>query len=529
MKKVLLVVIDGCPYRVLKSAVETHKLPAFAALAAVGVLSPCTAVFPSITPAATTSIVTGCYPYEHGIGGACWYDSEQDRVLYFGDDAGVVWNKGVGDYFRDFVVGLNKERIRVDTIFQAVEGAGRRAASLNYLVFRGPVQHTVKTPLPVSLLPGVPSEAEILGPSIAVLGDFLGVQLETGETLRTNGGLFHRFGFEDEYTGDLLVKMAAARAFPDLTVAYFPNFDYTSHDVGPEEAAFVLEGVDKALRGLVSAYGAVEHLLAEMCVVITADHAHANIAEVAETAAIDLRALLSEFKVVETGREWQSDEDVIAEPNLRAAQVYFRRPTRGAVRRAIDAILSDERVDQVAWMASLLEEGNPGYFVAKQGGGLLQFWAAEDGASRASSVTDSYGGRWECRGDLSVVDANVEDGRLVYGSYPNAFERLAGALAFAESGHLWVTALPGYEFLNPPTKVHPGGGSHGSLHELDSIAPLLIAGFPAGVQVPLEPRTVDVMPLCLSAMGLEPRPRQVGAMHLVPRGGSANGFSGRGR
>jgi hypothetical protein len=90
---------------------------------------------------------------------------------------------------------------------------------------------------------------------------------------------------------------------------------------------------------------------------------------------------------------------------------------------------------------------------------------------------------------------------------------MAGILNLENSGHLMVTALPGYEFKLPRTSVHGGGGSHGSLHAQDSVVPLLMAGIPDGMEMPLYPRTVDVAPTCLKVLGLEVK-RQVGMSHV---------------
>jgi hypothetical protein len=97
--------------------------------------------------------------------------------------------------------------------------------------------------------------------------------------------------------------------------------------------------------------------------------------------------------------------------------------------------------------------------------------------------------------------------------YPNAFERITGILNLEDSGHLMVTAWPGYEFKIPRTSVHGGGGSHGSLHAQDSIVPLLIAGAPDGIALPPYPRTVDVAPICLKVLGLEAQ-IPVGVSHV---------------
>ncbi|MEZ6054294.1 MAG: hypothetical protein R3C02_23365 [Planctomycetaceae bacterium] len=46
-------------------------------------------------PAATASIATGVYPTEHEIAGAFWYNREDDRVAYYGDDFWVVIDEGM--------------------------------------------------------------------------------------------------------------------------------------------------------------------------------------------------------------------------------------------------------------------------------------------------------------------------------------------------------------------------------------------------------------------------------------------------
>jgi pimeloyl-ACP methyl ester carboxylesterase len=60
--RVLLVVIDAATPRVVCPAVLTGQLPVMQRLAEAGAMvDDCTTIFPSITPAATTSILTGCY------------------------------------------------------------------------------------------------------------------------------------------------------------------------------------------------------------------------------------------------------------------------------------------------------------------------------------------------------------------------------------------------------------------------------------------------------------------------------------
>ena len=71
-----------------------------------------------------------------------------------------------------------------------------------------------------------------------------------------------------------------------------------------------------------------------------------------------------------------------------------------------------------------------------------------------------------------------------------------------DSGQLWATARPGHEFAVPEAKVHTGGGSHGSLHRLDSLTALFMVGAPEHLSLPAQPRIVDIAPLALVVLGL---------------------------
>ncbi len=151
--KVLLVVIDAATARVVSPAIKTGQLPTMQRLAEAGRLHESVTMFPSITPAATTTIITGHYPAKSGIVGASWYDEGAENVAYFGDDFWVIAREGFRAFLDDFLVGLNGDRLRAPTLFQTVERAGKSAMCLNYLIFKGDVEHTVKIPGLLAMLP----------------------------------------------------------------------------------------------------------------------------------------------------------------------------------------------------------------------------------------------------------------------------------------------------------------------------------------------------------------------------------------
>jgi hypothetical protein len=69
------------------------------------------------------------------------------------------------------------------------------------------------------------------------------------------------------------------------------------------------------------------------------------------------------------------------------------------------------------------------------------------------------------------------------------------------SGDVWVTAEPGCEFEVSGGKAHAGGASHGALHALDSLSPIIIGGAGAAA-LPRYMRSVDIAPLCMELLGL---------------------------
>ena len=133
--------------------------------------------------------------------------------------------------------------------------------------------------------------------------------------------------------------------------------------------------------------------------------------------------------------------------------------------------------------------------------GHLEFWRGSDGPKLSR---DAFGTEWSWRGEDAALQLGVQSGVVESLEYPNAFERIAGALDAPNSGDVWVTAVPGCEFELPGGVAHVGGGSHGALHALDSLSPVVIGGAGAS-KLPRTMRVVDIAPLCLQLLGLPTR------------------------
>jgi hypothetical protein len=307
---------------------------------------------------------------------------------------------------------------------------------------------------------------------------------------------------DDAHTAEVLLHLARTGTLPALTVAYFPDNDFRSHEVGPEQALSCIHTFDGYLGELVAALGSFERLAADYCMLITGDHSHCDIVAGA-TAGVTLDKLLPEYTIAASGAVWSDGDDLMICLNLRAAQIYLRQPTADEAERVALALLTDGRLDQMFWRLRDVGVPSAGYVVLTRDRGRLHFWPGNDGPHTAEDV---YGQTWSWEGSLATVDGQLDEaGRLTFPAYPNAFERIAAGLEQAGAGPLWVTSRPGYSLHLTTTgvaEIHAGGGSHGALHACDSLAPLFMVGAPPEVQMPEHPRTVDLAPLCLAALRL---------------------------
>ncbi|QDU61992.1 Type I phosphodiesterase / nucleotide pyrophosphatase [Planctomycetes bacterium Pan216] len=494
MKNVILVVIDAFASDIARIGFEQERLPMLKTLADRGAIRDSIAVFPSITPAATASLVTGCFPADHHVAGMHWIDVARSDVAYFGDDKWTILQKGVDTFLNEFLVDLNYERLHVPALFELIERKGFEAASLNYLWFRGDTTHRVHEPWAIKLIPGVSLEGTICGPRVLHLGDL--VSSFEGVDLTSNGGPLERMGFNDRRTRDALLHLVE-RGLPAFTLAYFPDNDFDSHDDGPREALATLEKVDRSLAEVIDASGGLDRFLAETTMIVTGDHSQSELVEDASERGIDVHELLTGFKVGRRGDYWTEDDELVACPNLRAMQLYERSSGGPPTRQVVERLLSDPRVDQVIRRLDHASGSPTTYQVSTADRGEMSLRKAADSAD---AIADDHGVRWELEGDLAAIDATVSDRAIHFGDYPNALQRIAGA--FSEvSGSLWVTAKPGHEFRFSGGSLH-SRGSHGSLHLGDSVSPLIVAGGPEELQVPSVPRSVDVARLCMDALDL---------------------------
>lgn len=495
--KVLLVVIDAASPRVVCPAIQTGRLPNLKRLAEAGSMHErSVTIFPSITPAATSSIVTGVYPAEHGIAGASWYDEERQAVAYYGDDFWTITKEGYGRFLEDFLLKLNGDRLKAHTLFELVESSGRTASCVNYLVYRGNFTHKVRVPSLMALLPGVKSQEDIFGPSTLCLGDFV-TPHDGRRKVKDLGGPMHRFGMDDESGAAMLCQLAADNALGDFSLAYFADNDYRSHEVGPVAALPVVERVDAALGAMFDAAGGFERFTRDTCVVVTSDHGHCEILGDEKRAVIRLEHVLGSLQPADIARGWRRGDEIMICPNMRAAQIYVRAPSTVTIDRLVRAARADPRIDLALWHRRITVADSQIYVVDSRHG-RFEF---SRGRGSDQTARDAFGNVWNWRGELRALGLEIINDVIDSREYPNPLERIAGALDAPNSGDVWLTAEPGCEFEVSGGKAHAGGGSHGALHSLDSLSPVIIGGA-CSPTLPTHMRSVDIAPLCMELLGL---------------------------
>ncbi|MEA2484548.1 MAG: hypothetical protein QOC55_2495, partial [Thermoleophilaceae bacterium] len=96
--------------------------------------------------------------------------------------------------------------------------------------------------------------------------------------------------------------------------------------------------------------------------------------------------------------------------------------------------------------------------------------------SPGGELVDRRGGSWSVEGDLATLRAEVQDGRFLCTEYPDALARIWSSLNCPTAGDVLLSAAPGYEFVDWGGQDHVGGGSHGSMHAVDSLGALLWCG-----------------------------------------------------
>ena len=425
----------------LEGTIGSRETPTLATLAEHGSYRRATSVFPSLTPVCLSSIATGGHGDIHEIPHLVWYDRGEGRVVEYGSSFGAVRAAGIGQTLQDTLVNMNGQHLGANaiTIFEALADADLRTAATNFTAYRGRTRHR-------SSLPFLP---DVLGPK-----RFFFYNLYSSD--RTGAPLSWRnraAGSIDAYATAVGRWLVTRDAF-DFFLFYLSDYDYASHEHGPDSALPALQRCDAAIASLVEAGGGLDSFLDRYAVVVMADHGQTRVHESASLGLV-----------------YAGIEGVLPLGSNRAAHVYLSPAC------LLDPRSVAERLDGVAAAeVALFREGANA--VARRDGEELVF--APDGA-----------GDFRCSGETSIL------------GYPDGIARSWAALGNPNSGEVLVSAAQGFEFADLGGGDHAGGGSHGSLVAGDSEVPLLTVGVEAAPGSKRSVSIVDVAPLILAHFGVQ--------------------------
>jgi predicted AlkP superfamily pyrophosphatase or phosphodiesterase len=456
-QKLVLIVVDAMKPAMLERAIAAGRAPAMAEIMRRGHYVPeCVASFPSVTPVCAATITTGLGPDRHGIPSMNWYHREEGRYVEYGSSFSASRQFGVLRSLTDTVYRMNSEHLAPDalTVFESLDDAEVRTAGTTYLIYRGRHDHEVAQDSALArLVTSTLFRRTIKGPLELFYSD-LYASRRTG--CRGQMGLP---GARDQHTGCVGSYLVEHDLF-DFLLFSLPDNDAYSHRNGPHAQVTSLAAADRQIERLMHAGGGPDQFLEEHAVIVCSDHSQAAV-----EASIRLDHAFADFAVATpSARVAGSGGEVALSPAQRSAMIYALDDDdrEEIVDRSLEAVRDLEGVDLTMWMDG--EEA-----VIRGHRGELRF-APGDG------VQDARGHGWDVDGPLSVLRAEVQDGRLLSTEYPDALTRVWSALHCENAGEILLSAAPGYEFVDWGGADHVGGGSHGSLHRSDSFATLLWSG-----------------------------------------------------
>ncbi|MDX6623371.1 MAG: hypothetical protein QOE75_1303 [Solirubrobacterales bacterium] len=480
-KKLVLTYVDSLRTDLLLRAVEEGRAPTFGALLERGVLVPdCVSSFPSVTPVACSEMVTGVGSDRHWISGMNWYHRLERRYVEYGSSLEATRAFGIFRVLYDLVYNMNLAHLspEVETLFERLDDAGARTACTTFLIYRGRHRHQVS--LDGLLRKAVDAtrlkfQHHTWGPADLFYGDLYASREVPCKPTSLPGN-------RDPYAACCAVELVREDRC-DFLLLSLPDNDNYSHKYGPEASVESIAKADEAFAQVVEAGGGLDEFLDAHAVILLADHAQTDVHR-----GLPLAELLAhEWSVLQPSDDRPELAQLAVSPTGRAAHVYLlggevERPDPLAVAARLGEI---EGVDLVCRLQGAdgapLRREEPGmpatgdeWAVVERGEESVCFRPAA--AEAAGSVADLRGGSWEIDGDLGVLEARVEDGRLRSEAYPDPLARVFAALAAPHSGDFVVSLEEGFEAVDWGGVTHAGGGSHGALLAGDSLGPLLFVG-----------------------------------------------------
>ncbi|WP_438351757.1 alkaline phosphatase family protein [Paenibacillus sp. FA6] len=462
-KKVILLVVDSLMAQAIDKGRAQNELPTIQFLIEHGqYYKDVVSSFPTMSVTIDSSLVTGAYPDGHRVPGLTWYSTKEKKLINYGTGPMEIIKHGVDPVLVDALVNLNGSHLnrQLPTIYEDLARIGKKSGSINGLIYRGTVDHTLSIPPwiqgPTSLPPSIP----VKGPDYLALGA-LSDPLKGIEKLPD--GLTHRMGLNNQYSIETASYLIKENKLPDFLYIYLPDLDQKIHKNGPSELNGVKE-VDRQLQSLLQSFGSPEEALNKAIFVIVGDSGMTPILSAEDNPVVDLPSILKDYKVLRQGESVTDETETVLAVNETMAYVYHLKADK--LRDIAYLLKADPRIDIISWKEK-------GWIYAIQGETSKELRFKANG-----KLIDPYQQRWAVEQDVEVLDLKINAQRhtLIYGQYPDALQRLSGALHSHAGEFLVVTAKAGYELADRSSPTHKGGGGHGALGQMESLVPLIVSG-----------------------------------------------------
>ncbi|WP_101845314.1 alkaline phosphatase family protein [Halobacillus sp. Marseille-P3879] len=458
--RLITIVIDSLMDQPLQKAIKDGNAPALKFLMEKGQYFPnVVSAYPTMSMTIDTTLLTGTYPDQHRIPGLVWYDTKSNRLISYGSARKEIMMLGVKNVLNNALDELNNKHIssEVATIHEELDRENYKSASINALVYRGSESRQLIPPKLLTTFNFTPPVIHTKGTSLFSFGALS--QLNPHNRF---SHFWQSFGFNDKFSVDELIYLMKQHSLPKFTIAYLPNNDKSVHKKGPGN----INGIKKAdheLQRILDTFELWEEALRSSKWVIMGDSGHAPIGNQPENL-IDLPSLLQEYRIPKLASHVKKDAQIVLGLNERMAYVYVLDPSIQSA-SVVDKLKKDERIGFVAW-----REGEEIKAASSEQPKTLSF-------RKGQKYKDTYEQMWDMEGEPGVLDVTINDKQqLEYGKYPDPFSRLMAAFYSHDGDFLIVDAKPGYEFAVEGSPTHKGGASHGSLHEADSLIPMIVTG-----------------------------------------------------
>jgi hypothetical protein len=460
----------------LQEELQAGRVPALQFLRDNGVYYPrVVSAFPTMSVTIDTTMMTGVPPNKHGIFGLTYYHQAHKKVYNFGTGPKEIFLFGLKRVLHAAMILLNQKLINhnTTTLYEASE---KPIAAINAMIYRGKHKKKLKSPWITWLTGLLPRKIRTSVPEYFSFGSMAYLHRNSHPK-----GMFSQFGFNDRFSAMETIFLIKSGQLPPLTIVYLPKNDVIVHKKGTSEGKGIIHA-NNQIASILDAFGSWEEAISQCNFIVLGDSGQTNMMN--KDAYLDLRKVLEPYRIMPLSRQTPIARDqLITCVNERMSYITILDETI-TYQEIVRLCKKEKKIDVIAW------QDHDGWIhvVSGQNEGALSFRPQGD-------YIDEYEQTWQLEGDISILDLILTEQNIQYGIYPDALARLAGAMD-PTSRNVIITISPGYELIGQGSPKHKGA-SHGSLHHLDSLVPMITTGIE---QPPKHLRLIDFKEWLLQLM-----------------------------